>query len=108
MQISCNAVQDLVVLYHDKSLSPETDAEIREHLKTCKTCTGYYRAFRRLNQEDSRLPVSTQEEAPEFTKLARRLKKEKVAHRAFWIAGIVGCTAAGCCLTGLLKRPAKR
>lgn len=96
MQISCNAAQDLVVLYHEDSLSPATKAEIDTHLKECKICQSFYQAYHKMNQKDIPTSVSDFDTMPDYASLAKKLKRRRIAHRSFWTAGIVTGTLLGC------------
>lgn len=107
MQISCNAVQDLVVLYHEDSLSPATKAEVENHLRECKICSGFYRAYHKMNQRKTPPRDFSSGEAPEFTALAKKLKRERITHRSLWTIGIIAGTILGWEISNLLPSSKK-
>lgn len=100
MSISCNAVQDLIVLFQEKTVSEETRREIREHLKECRACRRVYREYAHLNRE----PKLEQEPRPEpelrFGELAARIRKRKLCRN--W--GMTGAYAFGIGITILVTR----
>ena len=41
-EITCSVVKDLLPLYVDDALSPDSRAVVEEHLEGCEGCTEYY------------------------------------------------------------------
>ena len=37
-KLSCNIVQDLLPMYVDGLLTPESQSEVKKHLEECETC----------------------------------------------------------------------
>ena len=92
MSMSCNVVQDLIVLFQENTVSDETRAEIRDHLKECRACRRVYREYAHLNQEDLHFEP---EQRPEYEfdddALAARIRKRK-----FWKHTVVTSAFAVC------------
>ncbi len=65
--LSCGIVQDLLPLYHDKTVSSETARAVEEHLKDCQQCE---REYERLC---AALPAELSHNAPKD--FGKRLKK---------------------------------
>lgn len=78
MSISCNVVQDLIVLFQENTVSEETRQEIRSHLKECRNCCRVYREYAHLNQEEFHGEPDT-ENMPElhYGELAARIRRRK-------------------------------
>ena len=92
MSISCNVVQDLIVLFQEKTVSEETRCEIREHLKECRACRKVYREYAHLNQEELHFEPETQpEEGLGYGELAARIRRRK-----FWKHTVVTSAFALC------------
>lgn len=92
MSISCNAVQDLIVLFQEKTVSDETRQEIRDHLKECRVCRRVYREYAHLNQEDLHFePEAMPEYESGYGELAKRIRKRK-----FWKHTVVTGAFAVC------------
>lgn len=82
MSLSCNVVQDLIVLFQEDAVSEETGAEVRKHLKECRECRRVYREYTRMNQEE----ISCEEEPrPEhelvYSEIAARIRRSKFWNR---------------------------
>ena len=84
MSMSCNVVQDLIVLFQEDTISDETRREVRTHLKECRACRKIYREYAHLNQEELH---SEPEALPEFEfgygELAARIRKRRI--RRDWV-----------------------
>ena len=92
MSISCNVVQDLIVLFQENTVSDETRSEIREHLKGCRACRRVYREYAHLNQEEYHPePEAKCIPEPQYGELAKRIKKRK-----FWKHTVVNGAFAVC------------
>jgi len=92
MSISCNAVQDLIVLFQEKTVSDETRQEIREHLKGCRACRRVYREYAHLNQEELHFePEVMPEYESGYGELAARIRKRKL-----WKHTVVASAFAVC------------
>jgi len=90
MSISCNAVQDLIVLFQEKTVSDETRREIRNHLKGCRECRKIYREYAHLNQEELHFEQEFRPEAElAYGELATRIRKRKICRD--WV--VVGAFA---------------
>lgn len=78
MNLSCNVVQDLIVLFQENTVSEETRKDIRAHLKECRDCRRVYREYVQLNHEKA-----AQEKEPkpvpelQFAEIAARLRKNR-------------------------------
>ncbi len=92
MSISCNVVQDLIVLFQENTVSEDTRREIREHLKECRACRKVYREYAHLNQEELHFePEPRPEYEYEYEALAARIRKRK-----FWKHTVVTSAFAVC------------
>ena len=92
MSMSCNVVQDLIVLFQENTVSDETRAEIRDHLKECRACRRVYREYAHLNQEDLHFePEQRPEYEFDYDALAARIRKRK-----FWKHTVVTSAFAVC------------
>lgn len=92
MSMSCNVVQDLIVLFQEDTVSDETRREVRTHLKECRACRKIYREYAHLNQEELHFE---HESMPEYEigygELAARIRKRK-----FWKHTVVTSAFALC------------
>ncbi len=92
MSISCNVVQDLIVLFQEKTVSDETRREVRDHLKECRACRKVYREYAHLNQEELHFEQEMRpEEDVYYSELAARIRKRK-----FWKHTVVTSAFALC------------
>ena len=90
MSMSCNVVQDLIVLFQEKTVSDETRREIRNHLKGCRECRKIYREYANLNQEELHFEPETMPEAEfSYGDLAARIRKRNLCRD--WV--VVGAFA---------------
>ncbi|MDD6035916.1 MAG: zf-HC2 domain-containing protein [Lachnospiraceae bacterium] len=101
MSLSCNVVQDLIVLFQEGVVSEETRRDIRAHLKECRECRRVYREYAFLNREEFH---SAKEPKPErelqYGEVAARIRKSK-----YWSRSIVGAAfALGIGITILVTR----
>ena len=92
MSLSCNVVQDLIVLFQEKTVSEETRSEIRTHLKECRECRRVYREYAHLNQEN----IETEGfERPEhelsYGEIAARMRRRGIRRQS-----VVGGAFAAC------------
>ena len=101
MSISCNAVQDLIVLFQEDTVSEETRQEVRAHLKECRACRKIYREYAHLNQEELHFEQESRPEAElGYGELAARIRKRKICRD--WV--VVGAFAACIAITVLVTR----
>ena len=72
MRNECNIIQDLLPLYAENMVSPDTAAFVEEHLKGCEAC--------RKNYERIKEPQPAQEisDAAPLLKLSRKMKVKKI------------------------------
>ena len=94
-KISCNSVRDLLPLYADHLLSPETEAEVKAHLEECAECREVYE---RMTAPEPEIP-ETGDEVDYLKKVRRKWKKAVV------IAAAVIAVAAAATLAAFLLRP---
>lgn len=94
MSLSCNVVQDLIVLFHEDVVSEETRRDIRVHLKGCRECRKLYKEYTHLNQEEFQ---PEEEPRPEhelsYSRLAERLRKRKLWRHSVVVAAFALCIA---------------
>lgn len=92
MSMSCNVVQDLIVLFQEKTVSEETRREVRNHLKECRECRRVYREYANLNQEELHFePEVRPQYEYDYEALAARIRKRK-----FWKHTVVTSAFAVC------------
>ena len=92
MSMSCNVVQDLIVLFQENTVSDETRREVRAHLKECRACRKIYREYAHLNQEELHFePEIMPEYESGYGELAARIRKRK-----FWKHTVVTGAFALC------------
>ena len=92
MSMSCNVVQDLIVLFQENTVSEETRREVRDHLKECRACRRVYREYAHLNQEELHFESETRPEyESNYEALAARIRKSK-----FWKHTVVTSAFAVC------------
>jgi predicted anti-sigma-YlaC factor YlaD len=90
--MSCNVVQDLIVLFQEDTVSDETRREVRTHLKECRACRKIYREYAHLNQEELHFePEIMPEYESGYGELAARIRKRK-----FWKHTVVTGAFALC------------
>jgi predicted anti-sigma-YlaC factor YlaD len=90
--MSCNVVQDLIVLFQEDTVSDETRREVRAHLKECRACRKIYREYAHLNQEELHFePEIMPEYESGYGELAARIRKRK-----FWKHTVVTGAFALC------------
>lgn len=89
--MNCGIIQDLLPLYHDGVCSPESRAEVEEHLKTCPDCRAVLAAM------DAPLPEVEKVAADDVAavkQLSGAWKRDK--RRAWWKGALIA--AAVCAL----------
>ena len=92
MSISCNVVQDLIVLFQEKTVSEETRREVRNHLKECRECRRVYKEYANLNQEELHFePEVRPQYEYDYEALAARIRRRK-----FWKHTVVTSAFAVC------------
>lgn len=92
MSMSCNVVQDLIVLFQENTVSEETRREVRDHLKECRACRRVYREYAHLNQEELHFESETRPEyESNYEALAARIRRRK-----FWKHTVVTSAFAVC------------
>lgn len=73
MKKECKIIQDLLPAYIEKQTKKETNQEIEEHLKNCKTCT---KEFNRMKREID-IGKSVEEYKTEINKMKQKMKRIK-------------------------------
>lgn len=82
--ISCYAVQDLLPLYAEDLVQPETRSLLKEHLESCGACSE------KLNALKTPLPKPDQEEKQAVDCMKKIRSKDKRKSRTLWILAILG------------------
>ncbi len=101
MSISCNAVQDLIVLFQENAVSEETKQEVKEHLKKCGTCRKFYKEYAHLNQDELHFsPEFAPEEELGYSALAARIRKRRNCRNGV----IIGAFAVAIGITVLVTK----
>lgn len=76
-EINCNIIQDILPLYVDDVVSPDTKELVEEHLEGCESCRHCAEAMRC----NAPIPVAEElrkEEAKVFKKLKKNIKVKKI------------------------------
>ena len=68
--ISCDVIQDIIPLYHDKVCSDKSREYVEEHIRTCENCYRFLESFSEMTF-DSKIDDEKQKV------LAHHAKKEK-------------------------------
>lgn len=93
--MNCGIIRDLLPLYHDGVCSPESRAEVEEHLKTCPECRAVLAAM------DAPLPEvekAAADDAAAVKKLSSAWKRDK--RRAWWKGALIAAAVCAA-LVGL-------
>ena len=105
MSISCNVVQDLIVLFQENTVSEETRREVRTHLKECRECRKVYREYSNLNQEDLHFEPETRPEYEfNYEALAKRIRKRKFWKHTVVTSAFVACIGITVLVTRAILR----
>ena len=93
MMLECAVVQDLAALYTDGEASETTAAAVAAHLKNCKNCREYYKAYTQSSAGTGKLPAQDALNTPtaeSYARLARRLRRhERLEKGGFALGGFV-------------------
>ena len=74
--ITCEVIRDLLPLYVDDVLSPDSRALVEEHLETCEGCTDYYHAMK--EPEGNYKQMNKTDEKAAFKRIKGSLKKKRL------------------------------
>lgn len=88
MEVNCKIVQDLLPLYAETMLSPESAAAVEDHVAHCESCAGLLAALKQPAQV-----TETPKEA--FQKLSTRIRRRR------WTAVAFGVSLTAALLLGL-------
>ncbi len=83
----CAIVQDILPLYADHAIGPETEEFIREHLKECENCRKYLRSVKRQSKSLSNLGAHA---SYRYSEIARQIRYRRVASAAMTAAAFLG------------------
>ena len=93
MKLDCAVVQDLAALYTDGETSETTAAAVAAHLKNCKTCREYYKAYTKSSACTGKNPAEDALSTPtaeSYARLAKRLRRhERLERGGFALGGFV-------------------
>ncbi len=100
--MKCDVVRDLIPMYTDKTASAETEEAVREHLKSCRECRGFYNSWKAyetkgISAENKRkLETAANESGADiseleykFANLSTKLKKRRIRNIIIGIAALV-------------------
>lgn len=105
MNLNCNVVQDLIVLFQEDAVSAETRADVRKHLKECRECRRVYREYAHLNQEDFHMEAEPKPEHElAYGELAARIRKRKLWKHSVVTAAFAVCIAITVVVTRAILR----
>lgn len=75
----CSVIRDLLPLYEDGVINPETSEIIKEHLNLCPECRGYYHHIklvaRAMQNQNAR-------NGYRYSEVARRIRRRKIIEYA--------------------------
>ena len=95
MSWKCDVVTDLAPLYHDNEASEASRRLVREHLRSCPTCRGYYKKYRPEKNMDMETEIPFSEDSRKYAVLARRMLIRRVLL-------FVGCLSYVCATMGIM------
>ncbi len=72
MNVSCAIIRDLLPLYAEDVVSPETRALVEDHVCTCEACQGELAALKAPTEEAPGAPMETPEALLRIRKMIRR------------------------------------
>ena len=72
MRNECNIIRDLLPLYAENMVSPDTSDFVEEHLKNCEACRKEYERTKELQ------PTQERSDAAPLLKLSRKMKIKKI------------------------------
>lgn len=81
MKLSCNVIEDMLPMYHDKVCSEETAALVEEHIQDCAACS---RILSDLRGEIA-IPVSK----PDDIKPLKNIQKKVKRTRMLWLIAVI-------------------
>jgi len=79
----CSVIHDLLPLYEDGVLNPETSEIIKEHLKDCPECRDYYHHIRLVARA---MQNQNSRSGYRYSEVARRIRKRKLMEYALGAA----------------------
>lgn len=75
----CSIVRDLLPIYDDGAVSPETDTAVRAHLGVCAECREYHR---RINQVTRAMQDQQSHNSYRYSGVVRRIRQRNMAELA--------------------------
>lgn len=76
MSWKCEIVTDLAPLYHDGEASKVSRRFVKEHLRECQQCRGYYKKYQPLENVGEEMPFMQEE--GNFLVLAKKMRKRRL------------------------------
>ena len=76
MNTQCNLVRDLLPLYLEDMVHPETADYIQEHLRSCPSCRAELEELKKEDAWTSTLPSPRAEEAKPLQRVLKRLNRQ--------------------------------
>lgn len=76
-EITCSVVKDLLPLYVDDALSPDSRAVVEEHLEGCEGCTEYYHLLK--TWERDHIKMKSADDKAVLKKIKGRIKRRRLA-----------------------------
>lgn len=103
MSLSCNTVQDLLVMYQERSLSPETEREVQEHLDGCPACRAEYKEVARSLRQKQRAPevaeCEMEDKIEQYARVAKKLRRRRILETILTAAGAAAAVTAAVLIT---------
>lgn len=96
----CAIVRDLLPLYEDGALSPESERLVKAHLAGCEGCRNYRAILRESSKESPEAPLRSPDEEG-YAAIARRYKKNR--RRYFGSAALLCAVCLGTAAYFILK-----
>ena len=120
--MKCDVIRDLIPMYMDKTASAETEEAVREHLKSCRECKGFFDSWKAYEMKEAgsenkkKLERAAEESGADiaeleykFASLSSKLKKRRLRNLLIAIAVAVSVlTYVTIDIVNTLKRKDKR
>jgi signal peptidase I len=82
---SCSLIQDLLPLYHNHTISQETQNRVEEHLKKCEDCRVFLDKMLDKNIDSK----ATDKNDVRYINIAKKIKKRKIATAIFIVLFVI-------------------
>jgi signal peptidase I len=84
----CSVIRDLLPLYEDQAVSPETSKVIKAHLEQCPDCKDYFRHIKHVTKA---MQDQNARNSYRYSDVVKRIRKKTIIER---VVGALLLTAA--------------